>query len=207
MAWPHVFATLPAGNVPASYLDDNFNAAVLGGASSTDGYLMQFSGTSGKAVKTGGLAPSSLGGQIQSTVSGASSTGTTIMPSDDTIPQITEGDQYLTVSITPTNASSTLQITVSFNFAVASPDIVTVAVFRDSGANAIGVGASFSSDALFLQCCSYSFTISAASTAATTFKVRAGPNTANTLTFNGQAGTRRYGGNYSSSIVVREILP
>ena len=23
---PHVFATLPGGNVPASYLDDNFNA-------------------------------------------------------------------------------------------------------------------------------------------------------------------------------------
>lgn len=27
MAWPHVFGTLPAGDVPASYLDDNFNAA------------------------------------------------------------------------------------------------------------------------------------------------------------------------------------
>jgi hypothetical protein len=27
MSWPHVFATQPAGNVPASYLDDNFNAA------------------------------------------------------------------------------------------------------------------------------------------------------------------------------------
>ena len=24
--YPHVFATLPGGNVPASYLDDNFNA-------------------------------------------------------------------------------------------------------------------------------------------------------------------------------------
>lgn len=28
MAWPHVFASL-SGNVPASYLDDNFNAACL----------------------------------------------------------------------------------------------------------------------------------------------------------------------------------
>ena len=27
--YPHTFATLPAGNVPASYLDDNFNAALL----------------------------------------------------------------------------------------------------------------------------------------------------------------------------------
>lgn len=27
MSWPHVFGTLPAGDVPASYLDDNFNAA------------------------------------------------------------------------------------------------------------------------------------------------------------------------------------
>lgn len=31
MPYPHIFATLPAGNVPASYLDDNFNAVATSG--------------------------------------------------------------------------------------------------------------------------------------------------------------------------------
>jgi hypothetical protein len=41
---------------------------------------------------------------------GAVATGTTQIPIDDTIPQNTEGDQYLSLAITPTNALSTFKV-------------------------------------------------------------------------------------------------
>ena len=50
--------------------------------------------------------------QVVNTQTGAVATGTTIMPGDDTIPQITEGNEYLTRTITPTDAANTLLITV-----------------------------------------------------------------------------------------------
>ena len=43
---------------------------------------------------------------------GAVATGTTNFPEDDTIPQITEGDEFLTQAITPKSASSTISIEV-----------------------------------------------------------------------------------------------
>jgi len=54
------------------------------------------------------------GSLVQSvgTVTGAVATGTTQMVLDDTIPQNTEGDQYMTRAITPTNASNILEIEV-----------------------------------------------------------------------------------------------
>ncbi len=46
--------------------------------------------------------------QVVNTQDGAVATGTTVLPWDDTIPQNTEGDQYMSLSITPTNASNKL---------------------------------------------------------------------------------------------------
>ena len=43
-------------------------------------------------------------------------------------------------------------------------------------------------------------------TSATTFKVRAGGNSASTITLNGANGGRRLGGALSSSITITEIL-
>ena len=39
----------------------------------------------------------------------------------------------------------------------------------------------------------------------TTFKVRVGFNASGTTTFNGAGGSRRLGGNFSSSITITEI--
>jgi hypothetical protein len=58
-SWPWTFATLPAGNVAASKLDDNFNAAMFAAGSSTNGAVPTWNGTGGNALNTGGL---SLGG-------------------------------------------------------------------------------------------------------------------------------------------------
>ena len=51
--------------------------------------------------------------QVVNTQTGEFITGTTTIPDDDTIPQITEGFEVMTRTITPTNVSNTLLINVS----------------------------------------------------------------------------------------------
>ena len=51
--------------------------------------------------------------KIGVTQTGAVATGTTQIPSDDTIPQNTEGDEYMTLAFTPNSATSTLIIQVT----------------------------------------------------------------------------------------------
>ncbi len=50
--------------------------------------------------------------QVVNFQTGAAATGTGLIPIDDTIPQITEGNEYMTLAITPTNATNKLKITV-----------------------------------------------------------------------------------------------
>lgn len=55
-SWPWTFATLPAGNVAASKLDDNFNAAMFNAGSSTNGAVATWNGTGGNQLNSGGLS-------------------------------------------------------------------------------------------------------------------------------------------------------
>lgn len=156
---------------------------------------------SGKAI-SGGIV------QSQSQFTGAVATGTNSIPNDDTIPQITEGDQYLTVTITPTSATSILeieaQIVGSLNsgaqaaaalFKVGTSDALA-AVYIPPGGSGVPVNGTLA------------WRIVAGSTSAQTFTVRAGPSSAGaTFTFNGSAAARRFGGVMNSFIVVKEVSP
>lgn len=146
--------------------------------------------------------------QVKNTQTGAVATGTTTIPFDDTIPQNTEGTQFMSLSITPTSATSKLKIDVVLHANVASQDWVIVALFQDSAANALAAlpfyasangGGSSSGPVKFTHY------MTAGTTSATTFKVRAGPGLANTLTFNGVGGSRFLGGVIASSITITEI--
>jgi hypothetical protein len=149
--------------------------------------------------------------QIVATETGAVATGTTLIPYDDTIPQNTEGDQYMSLAITPTNASSTLFIQIVAFFA--SPlssggDNFIAAVFQDSTANALAAGifGGQTSNAPWLV--TFTHKMTAGTTSATTFKLRAGTHSSNGgLTFNGSAGGRLLGGVMASSITITEVLP
>jgi len=67
-------------------------------------------------------------------------TGTTVIPADNTLPQITEGTELLTVSITPKFTTSILRVTVGgMGFGLSSAAAVTMALFRDSTADAFGI--------------------------------------------------------------------
>lgn len=143
---------------------------------------------------------------LGNTETGAVATGTTLMPFDDTIPQNTEGDQYMSLTVTPNNSSSTIIIDVLGFFGSAATQDFGMALFQDATAGALAVtamrlpvGATIS---MGLR-----HKMTAGTTSATTFKVRAGGNNAGTNTFNGTGGGRIYGGVAASSITITEILP
>lgn len=135
-----------------------------------------------------------------------STTGTTTMPFDDTIPQNTEGNEFMTLAITPNNSSNLLEIEVLIHLSSsADQNGICVALFQDSTAGAlcasyIDGGAAGESNQIRLH-----HYMTAGTTSSTTFKVRAGGDAANTMTFNGTGGSRKYGGVLASSITIREI--
>jgi hypothetical protein len=147
--------------------------------------------------------------QIVNNQTGEVATGTTIIPFDDTIPQNTEGDEYMTLAITPTNVNNILLIDVCFQSSVLTGHGVVVALFQDSTANALASAFSYEYNSgggtysEYPVC--FTHKMSAGTTSSTTFKVRAGVMTAGTLTFNGHAGARRLGGVTESSITIMEI--
>lgn len=145
--------------------------------------------------------------QVVNTQTGAVATGSTTIPFDDTIPQNTEGDQYMTLSITPTSATSKLRIDVVFNCAASALAQVVVALFQDSTANALAAITASRIEAAGVQTTTtLTHYMTAGTTSATTFKVRAGPSSG-TLTFNGSGGVRRFGGVTVSSMTITEIAP
>lgn len=143
--------------------------------------------------------------QTVTATTSAAATGTTQIPSDDTIPQNTEGDQYMTVTITPKAAGNKLIVegTVFVSHSVAAEQIV--ALFQDSTANAFAVSESYGSVATEMNTIPIRGEVIAANTSPTTFKVRAGGHAAGTMTFNGQGGGRKFGTTVKSTLKVLEI--
>ena len=144
--------------------------------------------------------------QIRRNQTGAVATGTTLIPQDDTIPQNTEGDEYMSQVITPKSPVNLLHVRHSGFYASSTSDYLVACIFRDSGANALAVNAGMAGNSDWVAPLLVDHYVLAGSIAATTFKVRTGRRTAGTVTFNGRAGSRNYGGVISSSLAVEEIM-
>lgn len=137
----------------------------------------------------------------------AVATGTTVMPMDDTIPQNTEGDQYLSLAITPTNSSSILVIECDIygGTSAAGGAYMTTALFQDTTANALAAWCSDTpSGASFLVNMGGTYHMTAGTTSSTTFKIRVGAQNAGTTTINGFASARKLGGVFFSSLRITE---
>jgi hypothetical protein len=154
----------------------------------------------GIAVPSGSVVVQVVNGQT-----GAVATGTTNIPLDDTIPQNTEGDQYMSLAITPTSATHKLKIDVVFNGSVSVAEWIIVALFQDSTANALAVAPPYLSTGTGIATVTFSYYMTAGTTSATTFKVRAGKVSSGTMTFNGFSGARKFGGAIASSITITEL--
>lgn len=137
---------------------------------------------------------------------GTVATGTTQLPFDNTIPQSNEGDQYMSLGMTPDSAANLLAVSAQGFFASTENGIVTMALFRDAAANAVTAWASGIAVNTSGIEVSGNKRLLAASTLATTFKIRAGLQQVQTTTFNGIGGTQGLGGVLESFIEVDELM-
>lgn len=131
-------------------------------------------------------------------------TGTTTIPLDDTLPQNTEGTQFMTVTITPKSATNILEIDVTAFLSMSGLVNGTQALFQDSVANALAVNQNYNPTATAPLVLRTLHTMVAGTTSPITFKIRIGGSAASTVTFNGQSGSRQYSTATKSSMVVRE---
>lgn len=145
--------------------------------------------------------------QVVNAIYTSSSTTTTQIPFDNTIPQNTEGAEFMSLSITPKSTTNILVIDVIcwLSTDTASRNLIA-ALFQDSTANALAAGAEFTDDAATLipRMVKIRHTMAAGTTSSTTFKVRGGANNTGTVTFDGFNGAGVFGAITKSSIVITE---
>jgi hypothetical protein len=167
-------------------------------------------GTSGQAMVTNGsgtVSFSSISGLLVNRVSTQSNTVvscSTVMPYDNTIPQNTEGNEVLSVTITPASSANILVITAHiFGSNNTSGATSTSALFQDSTANALAAVGGTAPAIAASTTMSLRHIVAAGTTSSTTFKVRAG-SSSGIFTFNGRTSAAWYGGVAVSSIMIEE---
>ena len=130
------------------------------------------------------------------------------IPLDDTIPQNTEGDEILSVTITPTNVNSILVIDAVVLGLTGNNEAV-YAIFQDSTVNALFATASFSTNNR-AGTTSIQAYITAGTTSATTIKLRAGYSVpGGSLCINGDTSRAFFGGGTipNTTLFVTEFSP
>lgn len=139
------------------------------------------------------------------TVTGAVSTGSTVTVLDDTIPDpATEGFSVMSATFTPTDRSNAVQIEAIGNYATTAAATL-VQFFVINATTTVAVGASrFANTGVLGQVITKA--TFAGQSSATTWDVYIAPTAAATVTFNGVGGARLFGGAFSSTLVVKEIM-
>lgn len=141
------------------------------------------------------------------------STGSNIIPLDDTIPQRTEGYGVLTLSFTPKSASSTIVLRASGSALCGGSalyDSAAAALFTDSTLNAlqsVWLTTIFTAGESILANLSMLNYHSSGSTTARVYSLRVGPCTSTgTVILNGNSGSRLFGGTSGITLQVMEVL-
>lgn len=129
---------------------------------------------------------------------------TTQIPADDTIPQVTEGSQILTASITPKSITNKLRIRFIGRGAASATTGIVWAIFNGA-ANAIAAGHVSASAADFSYSLSGEVELVPGSLSAQTVTVRVGPSNASTIRMNGISSSRLFGGVGACTLIVEEI--
>ncbi|MFD2206646.1 hypothetical protein [Kiloniella antarctica] len=171
-------------------------------ASGTAGKFIGFDGSGNPAELDGGGKVVQM---VNETYSTTATTTSNISP-DDTIPQNTEGAEFFSKSITPTNSANLLRIDVVVHLGNSGSNQITVAgLFQDSiaGALSVGSGSSLQSDQI-PETIAFTRWMTAGTTSEITFKIRCGASSG-TTTINGAAGSNQYGGVLESSMTITEI--
>jgi len=137
----------------------------------------------------------------------AMTTGTTITPGDDTIPQITEGNQVLSQVMTASNTNNTVvvQALVTWEGSVNQNKIIAFHNTAYHATNAFACSNMHAADTGVWKQHSLLWIGNAFTTSASTYTVRCGMSGAGTMTFNGVSGSRVSGGAASCTLTVMEI--
>lgn len=143
--------------------------------------------------------------QMVNVTSGRTTTASNI-PFDATKPQSTEGAQLFTLAITPTNASSTLYIQFSGWGSSGSTAWMTVALFKDSGADAIQAATTYMATSTGGLMMILTHPIAAGSTSPQTFELRFGASSG-TMEMQGSFATDYLSSSDTAVMTITEILP
>lgn len=139
---------------------------------------------------------------------GTFASGTTQIPADNTTPQITEGDQYMTVTLTPTSAANALHIEAlaQLTNSGGTTNRIIMALFQDAVANALATAAAQVLGTRVQQL-SLTYAMLANLAVSTTLRIRAGGDGTGTTDFNGEGGaTSFFNGTFTSYLRVREVM-
>jgi hypothetical protein len=135
----------------------------------------------------------------------ASANITTVIPQDDTIPQVSEGTEIISVSITP--KSTTNKLRCRFQGSASGSLVVgmAAAIFVNGAANAVAANLAVNPVASGQAIITVEYEFVPGATSVQTISVRAGPTNAATIRFNGSNTARLFGGVALASLVVEEI--
>lgn len=134
---------------------------------------------------------------------GAYASSSASIPMDDTIPQITEGTQVMSASITPKSASSKITIDVLMFISGNGSNHSMAALFKDLASDAIETCLVTTSGTNYGLPIVMKKTLTLGDTSPHTFTVRIGPYSG-TMYMNGNSAGRLFGGTFISSITIKE---
>lgn len=143
--------------------------------------------------------------QVHTFEDNVNAVGTIAVPRDDTIPQITEGAEFMSTVFTPKSANSVLQIDVKCFIAPSGVNWIVTSLFRDDDVNALSSTAEYLAANTAVGHQTVRAFVALGNLTPRTFSVRAGGAGSETISFNGTLGVRDYGGALVSSITITEI--
>ena len=145
--------------------------------------------------------------QMVNVMDGTTAAGATVFPLTTSVPTNTDGDEYMSLAITPTSATNNLRIDVVVNLTNnINYQNMSAALYQDTTVNCLSAAWEGKGGSVTASQIVFTHFMVAGTASLTTFKVRAGA-AGGTTTFNGggAGGTAYYGGAFASSITITEI--
>lgn len=167
-------------------------------------------GTARHVLQTGGAAanpswtPKGLVNKVTAVNASYATYTTPFIPSDDTIPQSGEGNEYLTAAITPKKTTNRLKIRFTGWASSDGTRRIVTALFKDADANALCAAPIVTSATSFEAPLLLEYEMAAGSISAITFKIRVGVGSG-ILYMLGNASGRMFGGAGFCTLTIEEI--
>jgi len=132
-------------------------------------------------------------------------TGTGVIPWDNTLPLITEGDQYFAVPFRVSNINHKVKIEYSFSLANSGSTLYTIVLFKDAQTVPFYAAPSQLTAADRVNTFTKTTYTTFPDTNMHIIRLRAGTDTAGTTTLNGEGGSALMGGIMESRVTITEV--